>query len=287
MTLDNIPSSATFSSGASGQPDLRFLHYNDVYHIDSGWVFSTLQKRTRKEEKKGKKTKKKTERPIQWWCLKTCADNSPPRSSRDPVGGAARFVSVVSHYRTAPEYASQPELLTFFSGDAFNPSLESSVTKGRHMVPILNEIRTDVACLGNHDLDFGVDQFGHLAALCKFPWLCANVEDPALGDGVSIGGLPKTVMLQSSNGIKIGVMGLVEHEWLETINSLPPNLTYTDPGVMAQGLAPQLREAGAEMVIAVSHMREPNDVCPPQTHPLPPLMHTCNRSNWLIVFPKD
>ena len=59
MTLDNTPSSVTFSSGASGQPDLRFLHYNDVYHIDSGWVFSTLQKRTRKEDKKGKKNQEK------------------------------------------------------------------------------------------------------------------------------------------------------------------------------------------------------------------------------------
>lgn len=35
-----------------------------------------------------------------------------------------------------------------FSGDAFNPSLESSVTKGSHMVPILNGIGTEVACVG-------------------------------------------------------------------------------------------------------------------------------------------
>lgn len=27
-----------------------------------------------------------------------------------------------------------------FSGDAFNPSLESSVTKGGHMVPVLNNL---------------------------------------------------------------------------------------------------------------------------------------------------
>ena len=38
--------------------------------------------------------------------------------------------------------------MTLFSGDAFNPSLESSVTKGRHMVPILNNLGTTVACVG-------------------------------------------------------------------------------------------------------------------------------------------
>ena len=127
--------------------------------------------------------------------------------SRNPVGGAARFVSLANHYRDAPEFASLPNLLTFFSGDSFNPSLESSVTKGQHMVPILNKIKTDVACLGNHDLDFGVEQFMYLAKQCHFPWLCANIVDPAVGG--PIGKLKGTHMLESS-GVKIGVIGLVE-----------------------------------------------------------------------------
>lgn len=128
------------------------------------------------------------------------------------------------------------------------------------MVPILNEIKTDVACLGNHDLDFGVDQLIYLAKQCTFPWLCANIDDPALGEGISIARLPKTVMLESSNGFKIGVIGLVEREWLDTINSLPPNLKYTSASETARKLVPALREAGADIVIAVSHQREPNDV---------------------------
>lgn len=172
-------------------------------------------------------------------------------------------MTLAKHYRSAPEFSGQPELLSFFSGDAFNPSLESSVTKGRHMVPILNEIETSVACLGNHDLDFGVDQLIYLAKRCTFPWLCANVEDPALGEGVSIASLPKTVMLESSNGFKVGVIGLVEREWLDTINSLPPNLKYTSASEAAKKFVPALREAGADIVIAVSHQREPNDVSLP------------------------
>lgn len=80
--------SVTYSSGAGhGEaPDLRIVHYNDVYHVDS--------------------------------------------SSSEPVGGAARFMSLVQHYREGPQFKGQSSLLTFFSGDAFNPSLESSVTKG-------------------------------------------------------------------------------------------------------------------------------------------------------------
>ncbi|KAI9871801.1 MAG: hypothetical protein M1823_008340, partial [Watsoniomyces obsoletus] len=111
----------TFSEGnLSSPPELRLLHYNDVYHIDT--------------------------------------------SSSEPVGGIARFQTLCKYYRDDTRFKDQPGVLTFFSGDAFNPSLESSVTKGSHMVPVLNLLGTDVACVGNHDLDFGVKQFRNLAA---------------------------------------------------------------------------------------------------------------------------
>lgn len=69
-------------------------------------------------------------------------------SSAEPVGGISRFMTVCKQYRDAPKYKDQSCLVTVFSGDAFNPSLESSVTKGSHMVPILNNIGTDCAAVG-------------------------------------------------------------------------------------------------------------------------------------------
>ncbi|KAJ5929925.1 hypothetical protein N7466_005418 [Penicillium verhagenii] len=214
--LDSDGISVTYSSsGTPDHPDLRLIHYNDVYHIEPG--------------------------------------------SAEPIGGVARFQSLVDYYRHDQKYIGFPNLMTFFSGDAFNPSLESSVTKGRHMVPFLNNIGTDVACLGNHDLDFGVAQLRYLASQCHFPWLLANVLDPSLGDGVPIANCGTTCMLTSSNGIKVGVIGLGEREWLGTINSLPPNLIYKSATQTAKELAPQLREQGAEIIVIVSHQREPND----------------------------
>ncbi|KAL2837767.1 hypothetical protein BJY01DRAFT_237729 [Aspergillus pseudoustus] len=207
--------SVTYSSERTGIPDLRLIHYNDVYHVESG--------------------------------------------SAEPVGGAPRFQSLINYYRSHSSFDGQPIPLTFFSGDAFNPSLESTVTKGRHMVPFLNKAGTDVACVGNHDLDFGVAQFRHLRDQCQFPWLLANVLDPALGEDVSIGNCEKTRMLTSSNGIKVGVIGLGEREWLGTINSLPPDLIYKSASKTAIELIPQLREQGAEIIVAVTHQREPND----------------------------
>ncbi|KAE8154899.1 Metallo-dependent phosphatase-like protein [Aspergillus avenaceus] len=213
--VENDGFTVTHSSDRTGAPDLRLIHYNDVYHVESG--------------------------------------------SAEPVGGVSRFQSVVNYYRADPRFAGQPDILTFFSGDAFNPSIESTVTKGRHMVPFLNKAGTDVACVGNHDLDFGVAQLRHLRSQCTFPWLLANVLDPALGDGVPIADCEKTRMLTSSNGLKVGVLGLGEREWLGTINSLPPDLIYKSASQTALELVPQLREQGADIIVAVTHQREPND----------------------------
>ena len=83
--------------------------------------------------------------------------------------------------------------------------------------------------------------------------------DPALGEDVPLGNAKQTHMLTTSHGIKVGLIGLGEREWLATINSLPPNLIYKSASATARELVPKLREQGADIVICLSHMREPND----------------------------
>ena len=56
-------------------------------------------------------------------------------------------------------------------------------------------------------------QFRHLKTQCNFPWLLANVLDPGLGENQALGGCDKTLLLEASNGIKVGVIGLGEREW--------------------------------------------------------------------------
>jgi len=80
-----------YSDGEQNRaPELRLLHFNDVYHIDA--------------------------------------------YSAEPVGGIARFQTVCNYYRDNERFKGQPDLVTVFSGDAFNPSLESSVTKGMSVI---------------------------------------------------------------------------------------------------------------------------------------------------------
>lgn len=66
-------------------------------------------------------------------------------------------------------------------------------------------------------------------------------------------------MITSSNGIKVGLIGLAEEEWLATVNALPPNLVFKSQLETVKKHAPSLRAQGAEMVIALCHQREVND----------------------------
>lgn len=91
MHHEKPPSTEPLVTTSSGRdlespPDLRLLHYNDVYHIDP--------------------------------------------SSAEPVGGIGRFMTLVREYRDGARFADQPGLIPLFSGDSFNPSVESTVTKG-------------------------------------------------------------------------------------------------------------------------------------------------------------
>ena len=174
--------------------------------------------------------------------------------SREPVGGAARFVGLLRELSST----GLPPLVCF-SGDGFNPSTMSTATRGRQMVPVLNECNIHTAVLGNHDFDFGLVQLKKLMAGCNFPWLLSNVFTKTDSEKPLAGGLVKRLVCWQ--GRLVGLVGLVEKEWLATLSCVnPDDVVYCDFVSEGRKLAKSLKDAGAEIVIALTHMRLPNDV---------------------------
>ena len=170
----------------------------------------------------------------------------------EPVGGAARFTQAVRSFAN-----EQPLIL--FSGDCLNPSLLSAFTKGEQMIPILNGIGVHAAALGNHDFDFGVDVLqGYMKTGFSFPWLLSNVLDS--GTGQPLAGAHQKLLVEWQ-GVKIGLVGLVEPEWLLTIPSIDAqsDITYLDFINQGRRLARSLLDDEADIVVALTHMRRPND----------------------------
>ncbi|KAJ2963129.1 hypothetical protein NQZ79_g1799 [Umbelopsis isabellina] len=70
--------------------------------------------------------------------------------NHEPVGGASRFTSAVRSSLEALQQQGYNDSFVLFSGDAFSPSTESSITRGKHMPAVLNELGIHAACVGNH-----------------------------------------------------------------------------------------------------------------------------------------
>lgn len=169
---------------------------------------------------------------------------------KEPVGGAARFATKLASYRHLNP-------LIVFSGDCLNPSSMSSVTSGKQMIPVLNALNVNIAVFGNHDFDFGVGELIEFSTATTFPWLMSNVIDNMTGRQLADGEVKRII---DWCGRKVGFIGLVEEEWLVTLATVDrEEVTYLDFVTEGTKLAKELREEGAEFVIALTHMRVPND----------------------------
>ncbi|KAI0306747.1 Metallo-dependent phosphatase [Multifurca ochricompacta] len=146
--------------------------------------------------------------------------------------------------------------LSLFSGDVFAPSVDSSVTRGSHMVPVMNTLAPDVSLVGNHDFDFGYPHLCTLIQDTKFPWLLSNIVDTTTSRA------PEHLLefyVLERRGVTIGFIGLVEKEWIGTVPSWPSTFVYQDMAETGRRLSQLLRDPAGQykcdIIIALSHAR--------------------------------
>lgn len=167
--------------------------------------------------------------------------------------GAAGFLTAINQYRHL-----NPIIL--FSGDIISPSFMSTFTKGEQMIPVLNDIKVDCAVFGNHEFDYGVDNLIDFVKKTTFPWLLSNVIDKEtsnqLGDG-------EIFHIIERSGVKFGLIGLIEEEWLSILSTLDSSdVIYQDFVERGQQLAKWLKSEphNVDYVIALTHFRRHNDI---------------------------
>ena len=126
------------------------------------------------------------------------------------------------------------------------------------MIPVLEMTKTECAVFGNHEFDFGIDNLAAFVKQTKFPWLMSNVIDKEtnrpLGDG-------ELFHIIERNSIRIGLIGIVEEEWLCTLATMSrDDLIFLDYVEESRKLAKLLREEhGCDIIVALTHMRWRND----------------------------
>ena len=160
------------------------------------------------------------------------------------IGGFAPLMTLLERER-----AASPNTITTFGGDLFSPSILSGLTKGAHMVEMMNAVGTDIAVAGNHEYDFGPEVAALNFSASAFPWLGANVLGP---DGKPAGGLVASHILDR-DGFKIGFFGILTPE-TEVLSSPGRDIAFAPVIEAARTAVEDLEAQGAELIVALTHL---------------------------------
>ena len=88
------------------------------------------------------------------------------------IDGYPRLASFYNKYLSASNFVSTVSCGDFSSGGHIG-----SISKGEAIVDIMNYVGYDVVALGNHELDYGMQQMFNLTEALDAPVVCANLKN--------------------------------------------------------------------------------------------------------------
>ena len=163
-------------------------------------------------------------------------------------GGFARLNAVA-----LAERANNPNTLYVMDGDMLSPSLLSGFDKGQNTIDLTNLVPFDLAVPGNHEFDFGPENFFEKMAASAYPWAAVNITN---ADGSAIAGLGGT-MIKDVGGVMVALVPVAQDTSPEVATT--GDLVFlgtVDTGIAAAEAA---REAGADIVVGVVQTNMTND----------------------------
>ena len=166
---------------------------------------------------------------------------------RKGAGGAARIAAAVAE-ESARATGAGGHIVVTFGGDMISPSLMSGIDKGAHMIALADAVGFDIGVVGNHEFDFGAEILRRRLSESAMTWLAGNVR---FKGQAGFPGARATTMLEMG-GYRIGFLGLVTTDTPE-ISKPGPDVSFVPFVETGAALARELRKAGADLVIALTH----------------------------------
>lgn len=161
-------------------------------------------------------------------------------------GGVARRAALVESIRQ-----ENPNTLLLDAGDIFQGTPYFNYYGGELEFKLMSMLKYDVATIGNHDFDNGIDGLYKQIPHAKFEFVSANYDfsNTVLDTHVK----PYKIFIK--DGIKIGIFGLgIKLDGL-VIKKLYKETKYLDPITIAQDMSRKLKEEEqCDLVICLSHL---------------------------------
>ncbi len=159
------------------------------------------------------------------------------------LGGLTTLATLLKRER-----ARTPNAIFTHGGDLISPSLMSGLTKGAHMIDIMNRLKLDVAVLGNHEFDFGLGVLKQRIAQSKFPWLGANVRNK---NNRPLPGLA-SLWIRKTGPVTVGIFGVITPKTRTYIRGDVP-VTFGPVPPTAKAAVAALKARGANVFVALTH----------------------------------
>lgn len=174
-------------------------------------------------------------------------DPFPTDHPKNPnMGGAARRAAIIESIRK-----EEKNVLLLDAGDIFQGTPYFNYYGGELEFKLMSMMQYDVATMGNHDFDNGIDGFYAQLPHAKFDFVSANYDfkNTVLNDIVK----PYKIIIK--DGIKIGIFGLgVQLDGLVD-KKLYKETVYNNPIEVAQDMTRILKEEKkCDLVICLSHL---------------------------------
>jgi len=161
------------------------------------------------------------------------------------LGGVSRRDELIRKVRS-----EETHVLLLDAGDIFQGTPYFNRFGGVLEHKLMTQLGYDAATMGNHDFDGGMDGFLKAKVHAAFPFICSNYDFK----NTVLDGHTEPYRMFQKGGIQIGVFGI----GLELKGLVPDNLfgetKYLDPIAVAQQMATDLRNRGADLVICLSHL---------------------------------
>jgi len=162
------------------------------------------------------------------------------------LGGISYLATVVQNFRKI-----KPHVLFFDTGDIIGDTLISNLTKGRLNISLMNLLSYDGVTVGNHDLDYGLDELKKRIEEANFPFLAANMLDEETKTPI----LGEPVLVKQINDISIGIYGLTYHQTDQTTTKKNTKgiVFELDFGKILKDIQ-LLKKNNVDFVIVLSHL---------------------------------
>ncbi|EZH71822.1 5'-nucleotidase [Aquimarina atlantica] len=162
------------------------------------------------------------------------------------LGGFARRASVIEKVRK-----ENPNTILLDAGDIFQGTPYFNYYGGEIEFKLMSKLNYDLATIGNHDFDNGINGLLNQLPNATFDFVSANYGFK----NTVLDGIVEPYKILIREGIKIGVFGLgVKLEGLVN-KSLYKETQYIDPIEVAQDITRELKEEQqCDLVICLSHI---------------------------------